>query len=265
MKKVSLRCVFLTSVFVILALAACGPSQLPPTATPTPGIVVEGAVLDIAIIGDATMVSVGPLYAALVEEDLGVPVKVHERTTMGGMAVGTMLELLRTSQSWQSAIAETEIVVFWGNPTRSESTAHPRDASCMSRPYYVKECSPQSWDVFKEHVDGVIEEILALRGGKPTVIIAADFYSPFLSEWKEAGVEEQCTRCWEYQNEAIRQSAEEHGILFVSRHDAYNGPNHDQDPTEKGYIGIDGLLPSEAGQQFFAELLLAAGYWSATR
>jgi hypothetical protein len=159
-------------------------------------------------------------------------------------------------------VAEREIVVFWGDPSKSKSTAHPRDWDCMRGPYYVNDCSPESWDVFKEHVDGFIEEILALRGGKPTVIIAVDFYNPFLSGWKEAGVEEECTRCWEHRNEAIRQSAEEHGILFVSRYDAFNGPNHDQDPREKGYIRSDGLLPSEAGQRFFADLLLAAGYRS---
>ena len=77
--------------------------------------------------------------------------------------------------------------------------------------------------------------------------------------WQEKGIEDICSAYWEGQTDAIRRAAEEHGVPFVSVHDAFNGPDHDQDPVAKGFIK-DGEHPSEAGAQAYAELLLRSGY-----
>ena len=59
---------------------------------------------------------------------------------------------------------------------------------------------------------------------------------------------------------ASRLAAEAHGIPFLSRLDAFNGPNHDEDPRKKGYIVSDGEHPSDLAGQFTAELLSTMGY-----
>jgi lysophospholipase L1-like esterase len=41
---------------------------------------------------------------------------------------------------------------------------------------------------------------------------------------------------------------------------AFNGPNHDEDPKDKGYILPDGEHPSEAGAQVIAEAFRKLGY-----
>jgi lysophospholipase L1-like esterase len=43
-------------------------------------------------------------------------------------------------------------------------------------------------------------------------------------------------------------------------YDAFNGPNHDQDPRDKGYIGSDGMHTNETGQDIIADLLRELGY-----
>jgi len=43
-------------------------------------------------------------------------------------------------------------------------------------------------------------------------------------------------------------------------YDAFNGPNHDEDPREKGYIGPDGRHASKAGQKVIAALMQKLGY-----
>ncbi len=39
-----------------------------------------------------------------------------------------------------------------------------------------------------------------------------------------------------------------------------NGPNHDEDPRQKGFILPDGEHPSALGAQYMADLLADMGY-----
>jgi len=43
-------------------------------------------------------------------------------------------------------------------------------------------------------------------------------------------------------------------------YDAFNGPNHDEDPREKGYIGPDGEHTNEEGRKIIAKLFHELGY-----
>ena len=49
-------------------------------------------------------------------------------------------------------------------------------------------------------------------------------------------------------------------IPFLSRYDAFNGPNHDEHPREKGYIRGDGEHPTELASEYTAKLLPDIGY-----
>jgi len=46
----------------------------------------------------------------------------------------------------------------------------------------------------------------------------------------------------------------------LRRLDAFNGPGHEEDPREKGYIVSDGEHPSDLAAQYTAELLSQMGY-----
>jgi hypothetical protein len=69
-----------------------------------------------------------------------------------------------------------------------------------------------------------------------------------------------CIHCWTTFNESIRIAAEENNIPLISVYDLFNGPNHDEDPREKGYIGGMGLFPSGEGALAIAESIREEGY-----
>ncbi len=146
------------------------------------------------------------------------------------------------------------------NPFDSVEPGNPLDLeSCFaSRP--PASCGPESFEQYTADLKALWAEILALRGGKPTILRATDIYNPLASPWREAGVFEACTECWQNMSNAARLAAEAHNIPFLSRFDAFNGPNHDEDPREKGYIRGDGEHPTDLAGQFAAELLSQMGY-----
>ena len=55
------------------------------------------------------------------------------------------------------------------------------------------------------------------------------------------------------------------GRPLVSVHDLFNGPEHDEDPREKGYIGSDGIHTSAEGRAAIADALAAVGYYPTAR
>ena len=77
---------------------------------------------------------------------------------------------------------------------------------------------------------------------------------------REAGIEAECTATYEAEAGAIREAADEYGVAMVSVYDAFNGPDHDENPREKGYVDDDGLHASRAGASAHAEILHALGY-----
>ena len=121
-------------------------------------------------------------------------------------------------------------------------------------------CDPASFEKWTTDLEAIWAEILELRAGQPTLLRATDIYNPLVSPWNAHGVFEACTECWENMSHAARLAAEAYGIPFLSRLDAFNGVNHDEDPRTKGYIRSDGEHPSDLGSQYTAELLSQMGY-----
>ncbi len=69
-------------------------------------------------------------------------------------------------------------------------------------------------------------------------------------------------------NEAVREqverdAAEAAGAVFVSALDLFNGPAHDVDPVELGWIGMDSVHANDAGRAILVEALAATG-WEAS-
>lgn len=240
----------------LVLLAACGPAATP---TPTAPMPEPGAEWHYVVFGDSTAWGFPKFYAAYIQEDLGVKVTVHNKTSPGQQA-HVLLRRVRNDQELRELVSEAEVVTFIANPLGSKSGAHPGDWTCIGDRFSVVDCSPETFDVYKEHLEAIIGEILFLRRGSPTIIRAMDYYMPIYSEWKEQGIHEECTYCWENMNEAIHQAASEHNVPLAHVYDAFNGPNHDEDPREKGYIGPDGEHTSEEGQKVIADLFRELGY-----
>ena len=69
------------------------------------------------------------------------------------------------------------------------------DKDCSDSYRLPGDCSPEIFERYIRDLEAIIEEILSLRSGSPTIIRAMDYYMPLYSEWKEWGIQEECTCC----------------------------------------------------------------------
>lgn len=227
---------------------------------------------DLVWISDSYGVAVAPAWAARIEESEGVEVRVHNYI-IGALEVeNTRLMVteesvaaegrVTTYEGIRDELADAEIIVVYGNAaqtgtrldmgTCARTGTDPRDPP---ERYTSADFAPYG-DVYREIYDTIFE----LRSGQPTVIRTYDAFAAALADWREAGIEPECTAAWEAQADAIHEAADEYGVLTASFYDEFNGTNHDEDAHEKGYIASDGWHASLEGQLAQVEVLHALGY-----
>jgi predicted dienelactone hydrolase len=255
-----------------LLLAACSREQAPATTpgpSPAPSLPsgLPQTEWHLVVIGDSSLWGLGTAFAAQIENDVGVQVILADYalpTLSAGEALADLRKekppYTRLTAKAAEDLRQAEVVVMFFNPLRSVSPEHPLDLDACFANRAPASCSPEGFEQYTADMEAIWAEILKLRGGKPTILRATDIYNPLVSPWREAGVFEACTGCWQNMSNAARLAAEAYNIPFLSRLDAFNGPSHDEDPREKGYIHFDGEHPSDLASQFTAELLSQMGY-----
>lgn len=234
----------------------------------TPSELPQGpnAVWHLVVIGDSSLWKLGKAFASQIEKDVGVEV-VLDDYAWPALSAGEVIQALQTGKSTRygleklsAALKDAEVVVMFVNPVNSIDPEKPLNLDGCFIFQAPGTCEPETFEKWISDLKAIWAEILVLRNGQPTVLRATDLYNPLVSPWKERGVFEACTRCWENMSNAARLAAEAYGIPFLSRLDAFNDPNHVEDPREKGYIVSDGEHPSDLAAQFTAELLSEMGY-----
>jgi len=243
---------------ICFILAGCSGSKSLPVG--------PGAEWDLVIIGDSSMWELGEAFADQIERDTGVTVTVHDFANNAASA-GEVLSVLRTGKSTNSrneglpdAIKTAEILVMNLNLEESIDPQNPVNLDGCFLMMTPGNCSPEAFEKYSSDLEEIWKEIFKLRKGNPIVLRATDLYTPLVSQWKQNGVFAECIECWEELSLADQKAAEVYGIPFLHRLDAFNGPAHDEDPVEKGYISEDGEHPSLSGAQFTAGLLSQMGY-----
>ncbi len=238
---------------------------------------------DLLIISDSSNWGVGQYYAKLIEVDMNVKVNLHD-CWVGGLSIKMILQNLQSGRTWSSSVDDTscqkpltdlvkeaEVIVLYGNPLGAKSAAG--SDICMLRRYQDKiqssdfeiykeqmlaSCSPENWDTFKANIGAVIDEIYAIREGRPLILRMTDQYIPLHSNWIQDNVDEVCTACVGSSAEAIRKVAKEHGVLVADTMVAFNGEDYKSDPPAEYFRSDDHL--SDAGAQFVATVLQQTGY-----
>ncbi len=230
----------------------------------------ELEVWDLVYISDSTGWGVAEKYAENIEKETGKTVQVKDYA-VSRLSALRVLDALQAEpgdlanypfQSIRKDFSEAEVIVFFANPRGDPSRGGVEGGveHCIIVDQPPDDCTSELYEQYIENLKAIYEEIITLRNGKPTIIRAVDFYNPLISLHRKEDMETECTGCFETFNSAIRQAAEALNIPLVSVYDAFNGPNHNEDPRGKGYIGPDGMHASEKGQQFIANLLSEAGY-----
>ena len=240
-------------MLLVLGMAACTPAN--------PFEAYDG--IDLVLISDSSGWNVADIYAGLLEEELGVPVNVHDYANVPNSAKEVLQALNGESRGnlmmakLPDVIKEAEIVIFYHNP---EGSDHPDDISCVPPRFFASdEVSPEIFSTYQTNLESIYEKIFALRGEEPITILAFDAYFPYYNWWEEAGIFDQCLTYWELYNQAIHAAADRYNIPVAPVFDTFNGENHDQVPYDNGLIGPDKEHTTPEGVKLIADLLWDLG------
>jgi len=217
---------------------------------------------DLVWFSDSTGWGVADLWGARIEQELGVEVRVHDYATgdLTASLVRTWIEA--EGSEHRELLAGADVIVIFGNPRGSGATSDI--GTCVSTSTAPRD-PPQRYTAadfrpYRDLLASIYETVFELRKGQPTIVRAIDMYNPVIADWREAGIKAECTAAWEAFSEAIRGTAAEFGVPTASMFDAFNGPNHDEDPREKGFIGSDKQHTTDEGKAAMVEVLHALGY-----
>jgi hypothetical protein len=215
---------------------------------------------DLVWFSDSSGFGVAELWAERITAEQGVEVRVADHAS-GGLSAGAVLRQLDRTE-YQAEIREAEIILVYGNPLDS-GLAHTSETCFEADPTPREPPSLQTeadWEPYRDDLREIYERIFDLRDGQPTIIRAMDLYLPVLASWREAGIEPECLHNFELFSAAVRHVADEYGVTTASMLDEFNGPDHDQDPVERGLISGDGIHTNAAGQAFMVDVLDSLGY-----
>ena len=221
---------------------------------------------DVVVIGDSTLWGIGENISEHIENDYGIAVNLHD-FSIGNLTAVQALEAVMNSEpdsphakmyGWPEIIQESEYIILHPSPAESISSSNPGDWSCMYPPYYVDDCSLETLEQFQSDLRKIVDEIQDLRGGKPIIIRFGSYWGR-PGYWEADDAVEECRTCLETYSTAIEQVAKQFGIPFISFMDILNGADHNLDPEDLGYIGIDNVHMSEEGMRLLADQIWDLG------
>ena len=252
------RCLIALTAVGVLAFAACGGSDEADDATA--GEITEST-WDVVILADSYLANVAEPYAEHVAEANDVDVVLHNEYTHL-LPVKSLAEVLAadaTVGGWPELVSDAEVVVYFANPLGLIPEGQEENCGNGGARIMESHCDGD-WDPYREGLEQIAVEIKRLRDGQPTIIRTIQGYSPGVGSWEEAGVYDDCLACDAYAREAEQAAADAQGVPIAQVWDEFNGPDHTEDPVEKGYIASDGFHPSLEGAQVIADLLHDLGY-----
>lgn len=232
---------------------------------PDPPVMDTSEPWDLQFISDGLGTGVARAWAERIEQDMGVEVRVHDDAHLSedDSAVGLLERLEAPDSRLVEQIVEAEIIAVFANPVGSgvgedawtciSTSAEPRDPPMLY--------SEEDFVAYGEDLRSIFTTVFELRDGAPTIVRAMDSFVPTLDEWRAAGVEAECMAIFELISDTTRAAAAELGIPTASMLDAFNGPDHDEDPREKGLVGPGGTFASvEEGREAMVDVLHGLGY-----
>jgi lysophospholipase L1-like esterase len=166
---------------------------------------------------------------------------------------------------WTSEFVTVDI---GGNDLRAARTSY-KTQSCGG--VDNQDCLRAALSNLKQNWDAIIGRILLLRGSRKTIVRTLDIYNPFVSEdkvsdsWSESPNLDDFAILKPYLEEANRYISEtstrfDRFIPNAKVYEAFNGPDGNEDPADKGFLAFDGFHPDRSGHARIASLLRDLGY-----
>ena len=252
----------LRSILIAISAAALLGACTSEASSPEPSSSASRAqTWDLVWFSDSSGNFVADLWASRIEDTQGVDVTVHHFEGPGVIGSASFIVDLLEVTEVENAIKQAEVIGLYTNPARTpagDDDACPFLTATAADPPEVY--SKEDFVEYRDFLREIYGRIFELRAGEPVIIRAMDLPVPILVQWRDRGIERECTAIWEAWTGVAREVAAEYGVPMASMYDAFNGPAHDEDPGEKGYIGADGLHPSPKGNAAQVDVLDALGY-----
>lgn len=252
---------FVAFLVLALALLAAPTTSL---AVGKPGGGGSTAAWDYVALGDSLATGFGarkgyvPRYKDYVQTDTGASVKLNN-LGQNGWTSTDLLNALKTNGTFQKAVSGAEVLTWdiGGNDLRAARDQY-KQGTCGGSDN--QDCLRATVATFKSNWDGIIAEILARRTTANTIIRTMDIYNAYVNEDKADGSFTVLKGYLDDVNAYIGSTAGGNGIPYAKVYEAFNGPNGDQDPEDKGYLSLDGLHPNDKGHKVIADLFRGLGY-----
>jgi lysophospholipase L1-like esterase len=211
-------------------------------------------------LGDSVTWGMIPLYAEMLEEDLGVTVIVQDRTASGDHS-SRLLERLRTSNWLRKELREADVITIeipW-NAFEDPCLAYLNGSPGACGGSDNQDCLREALETYMADTDAIIAEIVSLRGPSEALIRIQDTYQFHVGQSKAEGAFETINRYWREANAHVIEVAENYHIPVARVYDAFMGEEGVEDPQARGLIH-DGRHTSPEGAALMAELFRDLGY-----
>ena len=269
----------------ILIVAACAPpaevaptASVPPASTPALESTAEpGATpLSLVVVGDSIPYnspqdcpgckSFVDRYAEAISAATGRSVKVQNHSEHNSLQIDGLLRELESDTLRREALANADIIVV--GIAHNDAAMNSNDDLCDGpngdNPDWSKynaECAIASAELFRPKFESVYSQIVALRGGKPTIFRTINRYNDW-NGWPghdlpPEGIQatKEVIDAW---NKMICKAAEENGFLCADIYSAFNGSDG---LTPSGdLVAADYTHPSDKGNEVIAQILVNLGF-----
>ncbi len=193
-------------------------------------------------------------FADYLQQDLGIPVELHNFAWDGGERTYTLLDRLQNNEEMRQALADANVITIWiGVNDLDTPLMLYQNGMCGGKENL--DCIRERIGEMNENIDGILDEILALNSSEETRIMIADNAIPsvFATNWKNHGcfdvLQEEVYESW---HEHLYQAAHERGIIVVPTYKTINGPSGDQ--GNEGLYQDDGLHFNVEGHRLIADI-----------
>ncbi len=124
-----------------------------------------------------------------------------------------------------------------------------------------EQCLINAVNTFNSNYDQIIAQIKSLNSSRNTAFTVATIYYHLVAQDLASGKFTIINKYLNQMNNHIVQTAVANNLPVTDIHNAFNGPNGDQDPVAAGYLIWPGYLhPTPLGHTVIANLLRSTGY-----
>jgi lysophospholipase L1-like esterase len=203
------------------------------------------------------------VYRGYAQADLGISLSLSN-LARDGWATDRLLVALNTDAAYISAVQAAAIVnitVAGGSNPPDGQRTYQRYAAGTCGGADNQDCLRADQELFAANYAAILDRILALRAGQPTIIRPTTLYNlpQFYAPEHEAVL-------LGWSNLAAQTTidlAAARGILVVDLRPVFNGAGPDYSGDPSAYMLSDGVHPTATGHRMIADAVRVSGYGTA--